>query len=62
MFNEATQNNHKITFEEWYTERRLLSDLLVQSDIGSAPQVKSPEDLISAHQTSLRATTHDKKN
>ena len=35
-FNEATQNNYKISFDEWYTERRLLSDLLVQHDIRSA--------------------------
>ena len=43
MFNEATQNNYKISFDEWYTERRLLSDLLVQHDIGSAQQVNSPK-------------------
>ena len=23
MFNEATQNNYKISFDEWYTERRI---------------------------------------
>ena len=61
MFNEATQNNHKISFDEWYTERRLISDLLVQHDIGSAQQINSPKCLISAHQTSLRRTTPDKK-
>ena len=42
MFNEATQNNYKISFDEWYSERRLISDLLVQHDIGSAQQIKSP--------------------
>ena len=25
MFNEATQNNYEISFDEWYTERRLIS-------------------------------------
>ena len=40
-FNEATQNNYKITFDEWYTERRLISDLSVQHDIGSSQQKKS---------------------
>ena len=61
MFNEATQNNYKVSFDEWYTERRLLSDLLVQHDIGSAQQVNSPNILIGAHKTQLRTTTPDKK-
>ena len=42
-FNEATQNNYMISFDEWYTERRLISDLLVQHDMGSAQQVNSPK-------------------
>ena len=41
MFNEATQNNYKISFDEWNTERQLLSHLSVQHDIGSAKQVNS---------------------
>ena len=61
MFNEATQNKYKITFDEWYTERRLISDLLVQHDTGSAQQVNAPKYLIIAHQTSLRTTTPNKK-
>ena len=28
-FNQATQNIYKISFDEYYTERRLISDLLV---------------------------------
>ena len=60
MFNEATRKNYKLFFDECYTERRLISDFLVQHDIGSAQQVKSPKYLISAHQTSLRTTTPDK--
>ena len=52
LFNQATQNNYKISFDDWYTERRLISDLLVEHDIGSAQQVNSPKYLISAHQTS----------
>ena len=62
MFNEATQKKYKISFDEWYTERQLISHLLVQHDFGSAQQVNSPEYLISAHQKSLRTTTPDKKN
>ena len=34
LFNEATQNNYKISFDEWYTERRIISDLIIQHDIG----------------------------
>ena len=36
LLNEATQNNYRTSFDEWYTERRLISDLLFQHDIGSA--------------------------
>ena len=61
MFNEATQKTYKISFDQWYTERRLISDLIVQHDISSAQSVNSPKYLIAAHQTSLRTTTPDRK-
>ena len=61
MFNEATQNNYKISFDEWYTERRIISDLLIQHDIGSAQIVIQPKYLICAPQTNLRTATPDKK-
>ena len=61
MFNEATQSNYKISFDEWYTERRIISDLLVQQDIGSAQNIIQPKYLICVHQTNLRTTTPDKK-
>ena len=61
MFNEATQNIYKIYFDEWYTERRIITDFLVQQDIGSAQNVIQPKYLIGAHQTNLRTTTPDKK-
>ena len=61
MFNEATQNNYKISFDEWYTERRIISDLLVQHDIASAQNVIQPKYMIYAHQTNLRTTTPDKE-
>ena len=54
MFNEATQNNYKISFDEYYTERRVISDMIVQHDIGSAQQVIAPKNLICAHQTKER--------
>ena len=61
MFNGATQNGYKISFDKWYTERRQISDLLVQHDIGSAQQVNGPKYLIGVHETQLRTTTTDEK-
>ena len=50
MFNEATQNNYKITYHEWFTERRIISDTITQLDIGSSQNIQSPIYLIGAHQ------------
>ena len=50
MFNEATQNNYRTSYDEYYTERRVISDMITQADIGNAQQVSSPEYLIGAHQ------------
>ena len=61
MFNEATQKNFKVTLDEWYTERGIISDSFVQLDIGSEQNVSSPKYMICAHQTNLRTTTPDKK-
>ena len=54
MFNEATQNNYKISYDEWSTERRIISDTITQLDIGSSQNVQSPKYLIGAHQTEDR--------
>ena len=54
MFNEATQNNYKISYGEWFTERRIISDTITQLDIGSSQIVQSPIYLIGAHQTKDR--------
>ena len=62
LFNEATQNIYKISYDEYFTERRVISDLLVQHDIGSSQQMNSPEYLISAHQTKDRILTLSKIN
>ena len=51
MFNAATQNNYKISYDEWFTERRIISDTITQLDIGSSQNVQSPKYLIGAHQT-----------
>ena len=62
MFIEATQNSYKISFDEWYTERRIISDTITQLDIGSSQHVQSPKYLIGAHQTRTRADTANKNN
>ena len=54
MFNEATQNNYRIFYDEWFTERRIISDTMTQLDIGSSQNVQSPKYLIGAHQTKDR--------
>ena len=62
MFNEATQNNYKIYFDEWYTERRVITDQITQLDIGTSQHVSSPKYLIGAHQTRTRADDANKNN
>ena len=57
MFNEATQNNYKISYDEWFTERRIISDTITQLDIGSSENVESPKYLNGAHQTEDRIDT-----
>ena len=61
MFNEATQISYKISFNEWHTERRVISDMIAQLDIGSAQQINSPKYSIFAHQTKDRTKTPNKK-
>ena len=62
MFNEALQNNSKISFDEWYTERRVIPDTISQLGVGTSQHVNSPEYLIGAHQTRTRADTANKNN
>ena len=62
MFNESIQNNYRIFFDEWYTERRIVSDQIFQVDIGSAQSVKSPKYMICAHQTEARSALPNKRN
>ena len=49
LFNEATRNKYKISFDEYNTEGRVKSDSLVQHNIGSTQQVNSPKYLVFAH-------------
>ena len=57
MFNEATQKIYKMSYDEYYTEKRVISDRITQADIGSSQQVSSPKFLFGAHQTCTRADT-----
>ena len=50
MFNEATQINYKIYYDERFTERRKISDTITQLDIGISQNVQSSKYLIGAHQ------------
>ena len=62
MFNEATQNIYKKSYDDYYKERRVLSDMFIQHDIGSAQQVNSPNFLIRAHQTEDKIDNPNKNN
>ena len=62
LFNGATQNNYKISNDEYYTERRVTSNMIVQVDIRSAQQVSRPKLLFLAHQTQIRTDVPNKNN
>ena len=63
MFNESNKNNYTISYDSWYTERRLSTDgNELQVDIGSAQNVNSPIYLIAAFQTLNRVGAHNKNN
>ena len=62
MFNESIQNNYRIFFDEWYTERRIVADQIFQVDFGSAQSVNSPKYMICAHQTEARSALPNKRN
>ena len=49
-------------FDEWYTERRVISETITQLDIGTSQHVNRPKYLIGAHQTRTRADTANKNN
>ena len=60
MFNEAIMNNYTITFDSWYTERKILNDgRELQVEFGSAQKINCPKYMISTFQTSDRIGTPD---
>ena len=60
MFIESIQNNYRLFFDDWYSERRVVCDTITQIDIGSAQSVNSPKYLIASHQTAARLNFPDK--
>ena len=63
MFNESIMNNYTITFDSWYTERKISNDgRELQVDIGSAQHINSPKYLMSAFQTNARTTPNKASN
>ena len=63
MFNEAIRNNYTITFDSWYTERKISNDgRELQVDIASAQGINSPKYMIAAFQTLARTTPNKAAN
>ena len=63
MFNESMMNNYTITFDSWYTERKISNDgRELQVDIGSAQLFNSPRYLTGALQTQNRIGVPNKAN
>ena len=60
-FNESIENNYRILFDEWYTERRIVTDQTYQVDTGGAQSVNSPKNLICSHQTHHRSNKPNKR-
>ena len=63
LFNESFKNNYTLTFDSWYTERKIVTDGgEFQIDIASSQSTNSPKYLIAAHQTNDRVGTANKAN
>ena len=63
MFNESIKNSYTITYDSWYTVRKLSIDgNELQVDIGSAQQVIGPEKLIASFQTADRIAAPNRNN
>ena len=63
LFNESIKNNYTLTFDSWYTERKIVTDGgEFQVDIASSQNTNSPKYLIATHQTEDRVGTANKTN
>ena len=43
-----------LSYDDWFTGRRIISDTITQLDVGSSENVQSPKYLIGAHDTKDR--------
>ena len=58
LFNEPIKNNYTITFNSWYTERKIVTDGgEYQVDRASVQNINSPKCLIAGHRTQERVAT-----
>ena len=63
LFNESLMNNYRITFDSWYTERKISNNGgELQVDIASAQHINSPNYLLGAFQTTDRIGVPNKAN
>ena len=63
IFNESIKNNYTLTFDSWYTERKIvINGGDFQVDIASSQSTNSPKYLIAAHQSIDRVGTANKRN
>ena len=63
LFNESNKNKYTITFDSWYTERKIVTDgREFQVDIASSHSTNSPKYQIAAHQTEARIGIANKAN
>ena len=63
MFNEPIMNKYSISFDSWYTDRKVKIDgLEFQVEIGTAQNNNSPKYLMVDHQTADRLNIPSKAN
>ena len=60
MFIKSIQKIYWASFDDWYSERKLVTDTLYQVDIRSAQSMNSSKYLISAHQKADRLNAPNK--
>ena len=63
MFKESNKNIYTITFDSWYTERKIVTDGgEFQVDIASSQSTHSPNFLLATHQTEAGVGTVNRAN
>ena len=63
MFNESFMTIYTITFDLWYTERKVSNDCReLQVDIGSAQKINSPKYIMGTFQSNDKVGTSNKAN